>query len=423
MSKTAALVSEGKFAFTNGVFFAEASGHNQHRRATQEELRTHFASGSDKDYTAHWFEAQLIHYGLQPSKVKSVARMRLFDAVREGALSVPSHITELEKKLKKEWTKQDREDKKAAKAGGSTVVPKVEASKKSTTRKRKADVTVNVTINATQLGIATSSVPTTKASKRSKTSASLQNSSTPTPRSTAKQTARRGGSSRASSRPQPATRALPAPTPASAPRPKQMARRGALSAQRARAQPSHARSDGYSAYSDSFDEPPPPYDDDSEDNSRFEETASLSPLGLLNGRYDISCPFVESEWPRYASGFRLVLTIAGSSLWGKFDLGIIEGVVYFEERPRSSSFDSIPFHWRGREADGPISYDDENNEGWIRFLGDGRIEGWIDFQGIHFEGQRLPEQGTRSEMDASILQDEWEEYNEYEYEREERERW
>ncbi|RFU72390.1 hypothetical protein TARUN_9872 [Trichoderma arundinaceum] len=121
MSGTAAFVSEGKFSFTNGVLFAEASDRRQHRRATQEELGAHFESGSDKGYAAHWFEAQLLHYGLQPSKVKSVARMRLFDAFRGGALSVPSHIIDLEKRLKKEWTKQEKENKKPLRAPESTV--------------------------------------------------------------------------------------------------------------------------------------------------------------------------------------------------------------------------------------------------------------------------------------------------------------
>ncbi|KAJ3527565.1 hypothetical protein NM208_g10639 [Fusarium decemcellulare] len=65
-------VAEDGFAFANGDFFAEASGHNRHRRATPQELQTHFASGSDKDHPAHWFEAQLVHYGLQPSKTKGI---------------------------------------------------------------------------------------------------------------------------------------------------------------------------------------------------------------------------------------------------------------------------------------------------------------------------------------------------------------
>ncbi|KAM0261107.1 hypothetical protein ACHAQJ_002368 [Trichoderma viride] len=421
MSQTTTLVSEGKFAFAHGVLFAEASNHNQHRRATQEELRTHFASGNDKDHTAHWFEAQLIHYGLQPSKVKSVARMRLFDAVRGGALSVPSSITDLEKRLKKEWMKRDKEGKKAEKGPAPAVVPQAGSSRKSTTGKRKADVTVNVTV-VTNASKNTDSTPPPKknTAKRAKTSASSETSTAPAPRYAVKQTARRGGSSRAPNRQDSAAARASSPPVF---RTKQTARRSRPFTPRGRIQTSQLLGDGRGDYAEPFDEPPPPYGDYSEEDRQPVGSSSLAPLGLLNGRYDISSHSVESEWPQYGSDLSLVLTLAGSSLWGGFDLGVIEGVMYFEERPRSSSFDTVPFRWRGREAEGPISYDDRNNDGWIKFLGDGRIEGWIDFQGIHFEGHRVPGQGTRSEVDAKTLRNEWNEYTEDEYERENRSRW
>lgn len=417
MSQTTALASEGKFAYGNGVFFAEASNRSQHRRASKEELVAHFASGSDKDHTAHWFEAQLIHHGLQPSKVKSVARMRLFDAVRQGTLSVPPPITAMEKKLKKEWTRREREDKKNATQGLKAVAAsQAGPSRKATTGKRKADVTVNVIINTNS--------PAPTPVKRAKTSESSEKGSAPARQYATKQTARRGSTSRASSRPEPASRPAPAP----APRVRQTARRSRPLAPRGRIQSSY-QGGGYNDYADPFDEPPPPYEDSYEDEDAHEERhrpvqrASLTPLGLLNGRYDISSRSVEEEWPHYASGLDLVLTIAGSSLWGRFDLGIIEGVLYFEQRPRKSSLDAVQFSWRGREAEGPISYDDRRNRGWIKFLGGGRIEGWIDHLDIYFEGDRVPGQGTRSEVEARSMQNEWDGYTEDEYERESRARW
>ncbi|KAM0457189.1 hypothetical protein ACHAPV_006828 [Trichoderma viride] len=419
MSQTTALASEGKFAYGNGVFFAEASNRSQHRRASKEELVAHFASGSDKDHTAHWFEAQLIHHGLQPSKVKSVARMRLFDAVRQGTLSVPLPITDLEKKLKKEWTKREREDKKASKGLEAVAASQAGPSRKTTTGKRKADITINVTINTNSPG---SVAPTT--AKRAKTSESAEKGSAPARQYATKQTARRGGTSRASSRQEPASRTAPAPVP----RVRQTARRSRPFALRGRIQSSY-QGGGYSDYADPFDEPPPPYEDRYEDEDSHDDShrpvqrASLATLGLLNGRYDISSRSVDEEWPQYASGLTLVLTLAGSSLWGRFDLGIIEGVLYFEERPRKSSMDAVQFSWRGREAEGPISYDDRRNKGWIKFLGGGRIEGWIDHLDIYFEGDRMPGQGTRSEVEARSMQNEWNGYTEDEYERENRARW
>jgi hypothetical protein len=137
-------VTSDGFAFANGDFYAEASGQNRHRRATPAELRTHFASGSDKDHPAHWFEAQLLHYGLKPSKTKSVARMRLYDAVNANQLKVPATISLLENSLKKEWTKMDRDAKKAADGVTKAKPPaaaegSAKANATKTKRKRDAD--------------------------------------------------------------------------------------------------------------------------------------------------------------------------------------------------------------------------------------------------------------------------------------------
>lgn len=107
----AAPIARKGFAFGNGIFFADTPGNNRHARASIAELQEHFKSGSANDHPAHWFEAQLLHYDLKPSKLKSVARMRLFDAVNEG-LVLPGWISRLEGDLKKEWTKMDREARK-----------------------------------------------------------------------------------------------------------------------------------------------------------------------------------------------------------------------------------------------------------------------------------------------------------------------
>lgn len=128
-------IAEGRFAFANGDFFAEISGQKRHRRATVGELKEHFSSGTDKDHPAHWFEAQLVHYGLKPSKTKSVARMRLFDAVNRDNLAVPSDLVELVAKLRKEWANND----KAVRAGKiDNGAKKVAGTQKPVMSKRKA---------------------------------------------------------------------------------------------------------------------------------------------------------------------------------------------------------------------------------------------------------------------------------------------
>ncbi len=129
----------------SGELHVEASN-NRHRRATLPELKAVF-DGSDgaKDRPAHWYEAQLIHYGLPPSKTKGTAKMRLFDAVSQGNLAVPGHILKTEAELKKEWTKRDREAKQALKKSTATAAK--------TPRKRKADDGDAVVASGTNVNI------------------------------------------------------------------------------------------------------------------------------------------------------------------------------------------------------------------------------------------------------------------------------
>ncbi|KAL7624024.1 hypothetical protein AAE478_005581 [Parahypoxylon ruwenzoriense] len=477
-------VSKDGFSFA-GDLFVEASGNNRHRRATVAELKDHFKSGSEKDHPAHWFEAQLIHYGLQPSKTKAVARMRLYDAVNGGKLSVPAHITKLETELKKEWTKKEREAKKAKKAKKE---PTFLLAPKATKRKAESsnvDVTLNFGgVNITVSTGASNSSSNQPAAKKAKTTKSTESTpkaakkqpkpepkpktpktstpktSTPraTPSSTTKtkakqdkkpstapsssaelattasstpkrsmasrrgisQGTRRGGATSASSS---------APVSTASPRPGMgsTARRSGASVAPGRIPASGSGGSPMSIDDGGYDEPPPPYaeydnNDDGWSNDDFGgyhpaelipvgfPSAQFAPLGLLNGRYDIRCPDVTEEFGY--RDFSLVLTLSGSELWGQFNLGVVFGILHFEERPYRS-LESLDFTWRGRDEEGRVIYGDDNG-GSIQFLGDGRIEGQLDF--IEFQGQRLAGQGTRSEVHARTMESEWDGYNEDGYE-------
>ncbi|KAI0861406.1 hypothetical protein F4860DRAFT_170188 [Xylaria cubensis] len=452
-------VSKDGFSFA-GDLYVEASGQNRHRRAAISELKDHFKSGSDKDHPAHWFEAQLIHYGLQPSKTKSVARMRLFDAVNSGKLAVPSHIKKLETDLKKEWSKNEREAKKAVKPAGST-------STAAAGKKRKADASnvdmvinvggINITVSANNASSSSSAVKKTKtttatpakaakddpkkkasaskavtkktaaskpakdapkpkastASKAKATASTPSASAAPSSSATAsatpvkKQTARRGGIAQGPGRGSTSTIGTPTDRP---PRTKQTARRSGAFVARGRIPTSSAADLNYDS-----DEPPPPYSEYDRDDDD-----SLEPLGLLNGRYNISSNEVAGQWGY--DDLDLVLTLSGRELWGKFDLGIISGILHFNERPWESSHDRVPFTWRGEETEGQIWYGN-NNRGWIKFLGDGRIEGELDYMSLDFGGDRVSGQNTRSEIDAQSMRREWDGYSEEEYERLNRARW
>ena len=92
------------------------------------------------------------------------------------------------------------------------------------------------------------------------------------------------------------------------------------------------------------------------------------------------------------------------------------------ERPYRASNDEIPFTWRGRDrSEGQISFGPDNR-GFIRFLGDGRIEGRINVYGdASFIGWRASGDETQPPRSAASMREEG--YNEREYDRENRTRW
>lgn len=89
----------------------------------------------------HWYEAQLLHYGLAPSKNKAVAKVRLLDAVRGGGLKVPREILKVEGDLKREWKKKDKEARNGGGASAVGTAGTARAGAKSTAggNKRKRD--------------------------------------------------------------------------------------------------------------------------------------------------------------------------------------------------------------------------------------------------------------------------------------------
>lgn len=331
---------------------------------------------------------------------------------------MPSSITELESKLKKEWMKQDKEAKKAEAKDGSG--PKKTARTISTTRvgvKRKADITISVTAETD--GIASNSTNQSGAKKARTT----KNTTLEKDLFTKDRTALSSDSAKAkTSRPRRAgisqklARGDPKITLDSSPicRPKQTARRSNAAMARGRIPaPVMQNEDNHSNLSE--DSPPPYSEYYGEDEIDENEKAALAPLDPLNGRYDISSPFVTDEWPYCGSDFELDLTISGSKLWGQFDLGLIEGLIYFEERPMRSSNKIVPFRWRGYETGENSGFAGDGNEGWIRFLGGGHIKGYFDYQRIYFQGQRKSGQRTKSGVDVSTLQSKWDKFEEEKY--------
>jgi hypothetical protein len=97
-------VSHDIFHCVDGKFLAETSGGKLYSRATIDELQNLLhpspgAATSLKTPNAHWCQAQLLHYGITPSKIEGAAAMRLLEELDQGTLNVPVSVLNIERVL------------------------------------------------------------------------------------------------------------------------------------------------------------------------------------------------------------------------------------------------------------------------------------------------------------------------------------
>ncbi|KAF4971412.1 hypothetical protein FZEAL_9863 [Fusarium zealandicum] len=105
----------------------------------------------------------------------------------------------------------------------------------------------------------------------------------------------------------------------------------------------------------------------------------------------------------------LTIALGARGMWSEFNLGILDGIIRFDAKPMKASHNPVSFKWRAEERMNGIILGD-NNKGWIKFYGGGRIERLIDRHSISFTGVRDPGQPQRSqpEWTAMGLYSEWE---------------
>lgn len=162
--------------YYNGDLYVEVGDFNRHKRAPVSEIKSilrpdlkaakNTLPSDKKDPVGHWYEAQLIHYGLPASKTKAVSKSRLLDALNEGKLVVPPAILRLEEGLRKEYAGLERKAKavyKANMAGGGATGGEAEDGKAGKKRKQNDVVGTNVTSSTTVgMGGASDGPPPTK---------------------------------------------------------------------------------------------------------------------------------------------------------------------------------------------------------------------------------------------------------------------
>ncbi|TKA64905.1 hypothetical protein B0A55_10294 [Friedmanniomyces simplex] len=110
----AVAVTRGEFVYRDTLFVDVGGEGKRPPQAAEAEFES-FLNGKaqEKDPVAHWYKAQLIHYGLQRSKEKNMANVGLQQALNHGKFKVPPHISEMEARMRKEYAAAVRKAKKA----------------------------------------------------------------------------------------------------------------------------------------------------------------------------------------------------------------------------------------------------------------------------------------------------------------------
>ena len=471
-------VARGNFYYHDGLY-VDVGNLNRHKRASVEEIRTILrpdlkksktaAPAPSKDQVGHWYEAQLIHYGLPPSKDKARAKMRLLEALNSSRLAVPPNVAQMEAEMKKEYAAAERKAKaeiKNSKMPSKAGEPLVAGKKRKQTNEH--DSTADAANSQSQTKKARNAQSGSSKPKAEKTTTikpskkTTESKAKPSPpqggkeREQAKQKARKGPIQKAKSSKlhaawledptrgpgpiNPVTRASYAhPSEMSmsmaaveemislpASQPKTKARRDLEAAAKKERdgkklsvkEEANLKKKTKVKYEASTSPT-------SQILSRYSGNPTRSPnglsLGLINGIYDISCQTIEDEWG--SEDLTLTLALDGTTVWGAYDLGMFSGIIFLPDRPRQASNTPLPFTWRGREnGEGVMEFGDDC-EGEISFLGNGVIEGWISVYGrCDFEGRRREQAGTAVRT-ARSMRVEWEGYNEEAYEEERVGRW
>lgn len=439
----------------NGDLYVEVGNLNRHKRASiaeitsilRPDLKNTASAQAPKDQVGHWYEAQLIHYGLPPSKDKARAKMRLLEALNGSKLAVPKAVTKLEADLKKEYTAADRKAKAEYKAQmGATPIKESTAGKK----RKQSDMVNNVNVNISfgpQGQVMVNGGDSEKPPPAKKAKAAAPKSTAKKDQGEAKedrknwpkQTARRStggfpvgqrssGIAESSDEEDKPKRNMARRSGGSFPIGQRSSIPQTSSPERPRPKQTARRSGGFvpigqrpgAAASSPKKEPGVKRESKVKQESSSQD---LPKLGLLNGHYDIECPTIEGEWPDWANDLSLTLTLDTPGLWGAYDFGMFSGIFHIENRPYESSDESVPCRWRGREnGEGQMSFGNQCT-GAINFLGGGRIEGWLSLYGrCEFYGTRRPGPGNAPRT-ASSMRQEWDGYNEDEYEAANRRRW
>lgn len=429
-------IRRGDFIY-HDTLFVDVGNNHRHPRASASELRDDLmpkksgpGPGPGKDHVAHWYEAQLVYYGLPRVKDKNAAKVRLTNAVSAKTLRVPEYVSSMEEGMKKEYAVALRKEKQAGaqetpEKGKKRKADDVEAAvpgKMSVVWSKGGEMRVEAERFAGSVASASKKAKTTpkpKTETKAKPEAKSTRKSTTTPKPKA---------ASASAAKAPSSTARPAAASASptsrANWPKQTARRGnnfvypSSSTRPAQASSQQTYGDhtptsfnNHKLYDSSDDDPPPPYS--SLPFSHYRSTSPASHRGdvvQISGSYSlrVSTPPNRPLAPRALS---LAIDHATSSLWGTFHIGPKRGLIRMDDTTGLASGATKTFGWRsedensnskmrfGRGCDGTVQSD--GSGGVQGVFGGGMMYGEdVEFWGtLEDEGDKPDVEEVREEWD------------------------
>lgn len=459
MNVFATPIQRDHFVYHNELL-VDPGNNKQYRRASEPQLTALLKPGPNasaaKDETAHFYEAQLIHYGLQRTKDKARAKWRLLEALNAGSLAVPSGVKKIEGELRKEHNSGSRK-------GQSTVTVDVtvnisNSSNKSVTqdtkavgalKKRKAGDVPDTPAKPKRAATSTnntskSATNTFPGSASPKTTTSRANAPKNTARCSRGNVA--GARAWASNGQRPASEAQPPPrkiqtarrsTHSSGPirpstaqgnnsdeqppiRKPQTARRGGLHAspstrapvpqsntqprgpsattkQTARRGPSSSYPHGRLFPEVKQDPEPPSTPQKKTDTVPAYSSSSSSEVLMVTGHYALASPEIERNFSATCMlRIRIVHSDSGDVAWGAYDFGVVAGVfkAWLVNFGAKGSAD-FQLEWRGQGAtDGGEMSLGAGNVGGFTVYRDGSMGG--TFRGM-WGGTELEFTGERVE--------------------------
>ncbi|KAI7351949.1 hypothetical protein KC320_g4705 [Hortaea werneckii] len=428
---SAASVVRGEFVYRDTLFVDVGGDGKRHPRASPLELKDLLNGKVAKDQVGHWYEAQLIHYGLQRSKQKDTAKVRLQQVLSQGKLKVPPHIADMEGQMKKDYAAAVRKAKKSL--GGENAFPKTTkrrkgdeegetSSKKTKIAMSVGDISINIEHGATIPEAKKSSSKTGKTNAKQTADPEEKSSpKTPAAKATAKQprkpskpaassksatlgispkTTKGTKTGQANSHEERAAEFWGDSTPSSK----------VATTSKARAEPKSKAEPEVKSEPKIKSEPnikPDPRikkepgtkktatikTEPENDEMQIDSFAQEMP-GTRNvtGVYNIYCPqLAEQIGPHEASNFRLFLCVDNGTLWGGFELGWKSGVLRADEVAVDRY---VSFGWRARDNDrgGSLTFG-RGCFGEIALHGQNEVAGTFTglfVEPVAFEGRRRP---------------------------------